>query len=128
MNKINPLYILIVSAVLFIFSIASVSFSNSKLVEVKEDNKQYMIIANKYQSLQKAWGTNSTSQDEIEKLLKSSGIYNANILKSGKSLKVNIQNTNIKTLDKFMNKVLNKTINIKSFSLEKSSLTIEVVL
>ena len=130
MSKINPIYIFIISLCLFLYSVFELNIANDKLIDIKEQNKQYIKVANKYNALQKAWGNNAkrkkTLEKRIEKFLRISNINNVNIIKSGKTIKIKIVNSNIKALHKFMNKILNEKMIIKKFSLTKSSLNLEI--
>jgi len=127
MNKINPLFILIFAIVFFVISLISLSSVKNTLVDAKQQDKQYLVLANEYNSLQNAWGKETRTKQRIEKILKLSNINNARISLNGKIIKINIKNTKIKFLDKFMNKVLNETITINKIILNKNSLYIEAV-
>jgi hypothetical protein len=126
MNKINPLYIFIFSVVLFLLSTISIISSSSSLQFKKEDINKYIIVANRYNNLQKSWGKNSGAKNTINKILKSSNIQNASINKTSNTIKIYIKNTSIDILDKFINKVLNEHLIIKKFTLTKNELQIEV--
>ena len=126
MNKFNPLYILLFSIILFLYSAININLQNTTLLQVQEENKQYLKIATKYNSLQNAWGKNNNTKKKIEYILKLSNIKNAHITIKDKIIKIKIENTKLKSLDKFMNKVLNETIVIINFSLTKNSLLLEV--
>jgi hypothetical protein len=125
MNKINPLYILLFSIVLFIFSIINLNTANDGLSKIKEQSKEYLQIANKYNALQNAWGQNKPKK-KIEKILQLSNIQNANIITNNKSIKIIIKDTKLNLIDKFMNKILNETIKVKKFTLTNNSLDLEV--
>ncbi len=125
-NKINPLYILIVTICLFLYSIIELNLSNDNLLQIKEENKNFIKIATKYNTLQKAWGINNNIQKRCENFLKLSGIRDAHITTNTKIIKIKIRNADLKSLDKFMNKLLNKTIIILNFSLTKNSLDLEI--
>ncbi|MEA3498624.1 MAG: hypothetical protein U9R16_06140 [Campylobacterota bacterium] len=126
MNKINPLFVLLFSFLLFIYSLISLNSSNIKLENIKDETKEYLSIATKYNSLNKAWGDSRDTKKLCEKILNSSNIKNAKIVSNGKSIKIQIKNSDKKSLDRFMNKILNETIVVLSFSLRKNSLDLEV--
>jgi len=126
MNKFNPLYLLLFSLILFIYSIINLNNLTTKLENTKISNKQYIKNGQKYNALQKAWGKKNNAKKKINGILKLANINNANIITNNRTIRVKIRNANLHSLDKFMNKILNDTIIILNFSLTKSSLDIEV--
>ena len=128
MNKINFLYILLFFSLLFIYSIINLQVSNKNLAQMQVKNKQYLEIAEYYHSLQLAWGKDKKIKNKIEHILLLSKIDNVSIITNAKVMKIKIINSNVKSLHKFMNKLLNKTIVISKFSLTKSSLDLEIEL
>ncbi|MCK5111610.1 MAG: hypothetical protein KAQ94_08825 [Arcobacteraceae bacterium] len=126
MNKFNPLYLLLFSIMLFLYSMVDLKSSNESLLQIKEQNKQFVKISTKYNSLQKVWGKEQGTKKKFENILKLSNIRNANIVTNGKTIKIKIKNASLKSLDKFMNEILNETIVILNFSLTKNNLDLEV--
>lgn len=126
MNKFQPIFILLFSIVLVVFSIVNLELSNNKLVKVNKQNKKYLKIATKYKRLQEVWGKENNSYITCKNILRLSNIQNASISTSSKIMKIKIENAKITNLNQFMNKLLNDTIIISSFVLTKDSLILEV--
>ncbi len=126
MNKFNPLLLLLLTICLFLYSIIDIKSSNEYLKKVSKQNKQFVEIATKYNMLQQAWGKGSTTKKQCEKFLKLSNIKNAKIVANRKTIKIKIENASLKSIDKFMNKILNNTIEILNFSFTKDTLNLEI--
>jgi len=126
MNKINPFYVLIFSVLLFLYSIINLNSVSSKFVLKKETTKKYILLAERYNNLQKTWGKENKTIKLINKIIKSTHIQNANINKLNKIVKIRIKDTTIEVLDKFFNKILNEHLIINKFTLTKSELTMEI--
>lgn len=126
MNKINPFYILLLSAIIFVYSIFALQNGYSDLSIASKENKEFTNIANRYNGLQKVWGDNKATLKKIENIIKQSNIKNANIVSNDKTIKIEIKNTSLKSIDKFINKLFNESIEVLNFSLTKKSLDIEV--
>jgi len=126
MSKFNPLYILLFSFCLFIYSMIVLNKTTTKLTQARLLNKQYIQNGQQYCVLQKAWGKQNNTKDKLDKILQSSNIKNAHIITNDKTIKIKIINANLKSLDKFINKILNETITIINLSLTKSTLELEI--
>ncbi len=126
MNKINPLYILALCFSIAIYSILNLKTTNEQLETIKDQNNKYLILATKYNSLNKAWGDSRDIQKVCEKILKVSRIKSSKITKNGLTMKISIEELTKKQLDMFINKILNETITIIRFSFTKNSLEMEV--
>lgn len=126
MNRINPFYILLLSAIILVYSIFALQNGYTDLSIASKENKEFSNIANRYNSLQKVWGDNKATLKKIENIIKQSNIKNANIISNDKTIKIEIKNTSLKSIDKFINKLFNESIEVLNFSLTKKSLDIEV--
>jgi len=126
MNRFNPFYILLFSVLIFSYSVFALKNGYSDLSVESKDNKEFISVANRYNTLQKAWGDNSSTLKKIENIIKQSNIKNANIISNDKVIKIEIKNTSLKSIDKFINKLFNESIEVLNFSLTKKSLDIEL--
>ncbi len=126
MNRLKPMYILLFSFVLFLYSIINLNLVNNKLTQTKKESTKYLKIANKYKDLKISWGDIKNQEKRIYSIIKISNIQNANIVKTGKTIKIDIKNLTPRVLDKFINKILNEKIVVDNLILTKSSLTMEV--
>jgi hypothetical protein len=126
MNKIHPFYILILSFALFLYSLYRLQISKNNLYQTQIENKNYTKIANKYQALQKAWGDGTNINKKIKNILQALSLKNTKFKTSKNSLTIYIKNTNIKTIHKFMNEILNSKIVILEFAIQKDNLSLKV--
>ena len=126
MNRFNPFYILVFSALIFSYSIFLLENENNDLIVATKDNKEFVNLANRYNTLQRTWGDNTKTLKKIENIIKQSKIKNANIISNDKTIKITIKNASLKSMDKFVNKVFNESIEVLNFSLTKKSLDMEV--
>lgn len=126
MNRFNPFYILVFSALIFSYSIFLLENENNDLIVATKDNKEFVNLANRYNTLQRTWGQNTKTLKKIENIIKQSKIKNANIISNDKTIKITIKNASLKSMDKFVNKVFNESIEVLNFSLTKKSLDMEV--
>jgi len=126
MSKINPLFILGFTFLLFIYSIINLSFAKTSLYDMKLDFKQYNLISNRYYNLKNKWNKNKNIKDKIKNILKLSNIKEYNINTTNKTIKIKINNSNVKVLGTFMNKILNETFVISKFTFTQTSLDLEV--
>jgi len=99
--------------------------SKNIINETKKFN-EYKKMAIKYNDLKKSWSNIQNQKELINKAIVSSGVKNANIELKNNTIKVKIKNISIKKLNKLVNKILNKKLNIVRFYFNNNSLEIEV--
>ncbi len=128
MMRINPLYILALVVVLFLISISNLQNTKESLSQSKQENKQYLEVANEYQNLNKNWGKNSNSESKLNNILKVLDIQNISVNKKNKKIEIVIKDADIKKIDKLINKILNENIVIKSLYLTKNDFNMEIVI
>ena len=125
-KKIDPLYILVFTILLFVLSI--ILFNNSK----KELNSSQLELENvskkglDYYNLKNNWqNRNNTIKiiDNIIQVVKLKQI-DKKILK--KKIKIKFKSNSSKKIDKFINKILNQKLNILKLDINKNSVDLEV--
>ena len=126
MSRINPLYILFAVVLLVLISFISLKSANESLEKTKYEHKEYMKVANNYHSFKTSWGNSNNTEKKIESILKIAKIQNANITSLNKTIKIEIEKVKIRSLDKFINKLLNEQVRIQSFSISKDTLILKV--
>ncbi len=128
MNKLNPLYILVL-----VFTILIISFV--KLNDVKKDYALESSLVNSFDEkaivfndYKKTWFNEKVTIGKLESILKSSIFKNEKILKTQNKnlIKVKIESSNPKILDKFLNRILNEKFLIKKLDINKRSIFIEI--
>lgn len=128
MNRLNPLYV-----VLLIFTIVFVSFfslSNEKNLykEKVEESTQLEQKSKEYKSLTNVWKNEEYVNKTVDEILKNSTFKNENIVKtaSKENIKIRIESSNPQVLDSLLNRVLNKQLIIKKLELDKNFINLEI--
>ena len=122
---IDPLFLLVSS--LFIFLLSIYILSNTKYQKIQsynEFNKNIGII-NQYSSLKSSWIDKKIQLKKVNKLIKILHIKNAKIIQNSNKMTVEIK-SNINTLHRFLNKLLNEKLNIVKLKISKDTLKFEV--
>ncbi|MCK5294806.1 MAG: hypothetical protein KAJ49_09150 [Arcobacteraceae bacterium] len=126
MKNINPLFLTIACAIILSIAIFSLDSAKKSLKVEKKEFEEFKQLAVKYNTLQKHWGDKKLIIENIQKILKSSGIRNANIIEKNKTVVVQIVSMNITQVDKFVNKLLNERLSIKKLEITKNKIILEV--
>ena len=128
MNRLNPLYI-----VLLLFTVLFISFFS--LINIKkvyseklEETNEIQIKAKEYNSLVSYWKNEEFIQKTLDEILKNPLFKNENIVKTEtkESIKIRIETPNSQILDSFLNKILNKQLIIKKIELDKNYINLEI--
>jgi hypothetical protein len=86
MNKINPIYILLISFSLFLYSFYSLQISKENVKQAQIENKNYIKLANEYQALQKAWDNGKNVDKKIKNILNRLNIKDTKIQTDEKAI------------------------------------------
>jgi len=124
--NINPLFLLLMSFSILLISIYSFNMASKNIINETKKFNEYKKMAIKYNDLKKSWSNIQNQKELINKAIVSSGVKNANIELKNNTIKVKIKNISIKKLNKLVNKILNKKLNIVRFYFNNNSLEIEV--
>jgi len=126
MKKLDPLYImllsavvLVVSIVLFNKSISGVEKSQSELININN-------IALSYSQMKKDWGNSQHTIKVVDKMIASVGIKILDKKITKKKIKIKIDKISLKKIDKFVNKILNEKLNILKLNITNNSINLEV--
>ena len=124
---IDPLFLLVSSLFIFLLSLYILSNTkNQKIQSYNEFNKNAKTI-NQYSSLKSSWIDKKIQLEKINKLIKVLHIKNAKIIQNSNKITVEIK-SNINTLHRFLNKLLNEKLNIVKLKISKDTLMFEVEL
>jgi hypothetical protein len=126
MNKVNPLFVLIVTIIILFISIFYKQQEQQRLSILNEDYKSLEIVAKKFTSMDKSYQNSEHIMKTIENVIGKSNIKNVDITKNKSKIILEIKNSNSRSLNNFVNKVLNEKLNIKKFQLQEDKLLIEV--
>lgn len=128
MNRLNPLYI-----ILLLFTVLFISFFS--LINIKkvyseklEETNEIQIKSKEYNSLVSYWKNEEFIQKTLDEILKNPLFKNENIVKTEtkESIKIRIETPNSQILDSFLNKILNKQLIIKKMELDKNYINLEI--
>ncbi len=128
MNKINPLYILVLLGTIFFLSFYIL---NESIYDFNKKNHEYnniQIKAKEYKDFRTTWNNKKYATNVINQILKNSSFTNQKILRvdSQNSIKIKIQSNEQKILDNFLNKILNKKLILKKLELSKRYINLEI--
>ena len=119
MNRLNPLYLLFLSAVIALFAIYSAKQEQQKLEDLQSEYRFKREIALKLKALKNAYSPKR--QREILRLLRTPKVKKSGVkFQSTKEhLTITGRGIDVKTANMITAKLLNGTYNIKEFELKK---------
>jgi len=133
MNRVNPLHIGLLLAVVIAFLFFQLSSVKTELEEAKVSFETSEKLAVDLSSLKSAYADKRKSKKALEKILANRTIKAANltIKRNKKSITISSKSLDAKTLNTLMGKVLNTSFNIVSLKVKrlsdtKASLAMEI--
>jgi len=128
MKKIDPLFLLLSSIVIFLIAIFKLNDIENNYIDKKLDYHNYQLLALKYNSKYKLYSDKNIVLKKIQTILNLSNISNATINKSTRKISIYIKDIDIKKVDKVINKLLNTKLNLVGLKITKNSVYFEVEL
>ncbi len=121
MNRINPIQIIALIVVLFLFFSFKLSDAKEELVEEKDSYKKTSQIAIKLDALKSTYKDKTKTLKKLNKILNYPLVKKAEVTKDVKSSKVVLEaeSINKQSLNYLMGKLLNNTFNISSLNIKK---------
>lgn len=128
MNRLNPLYIILLFITTVFLSFYSISNKKNAYYKKVEETKQLEIKALEFKNLLNAWTSEKYIHSTLDEISKSQIFAKEQILISAthELIKIKIDSANPEILDIFLNKVLNKQLIIKKMQLDKNSVNLEI--
>lgn len=133
MNRINPIYIVVLLMIVLSLVIYNLGASKSELAENKESFKTTQAIALKLASLKNVYADNIKIKQSLQRVLNDASLRSAGLETKFKrtSLNISAQNIDLKTLNLLLSKILNaayvvESMKIKSVSDTKADLKMEI--
>ena len=126
MKKINPITILFISLITVFISLILLKQSNIDLKGQNEILKETKIIANEYSSLKRSWNDPKNVTKTVDKIIKQLKLKTLVMDDNKKKITITIKNGSYKTIDKFINKILNANLIILKLNIKKDSLYLEI--
>ena len=128
MNRLNPLYLILLSLTIVFVSFFSLSNEKKSYLEKVDESKLLQQKASEYQSFTGYWKDEKFINKRIDEILKNSLFKNEQITKttSKESIRIKIESSNQQVLDNFLNRFLNKQLMIKNLEIDKNFINLEV--
>lgn len=128
MKRLNPLYIVLLFITILFISYWQLNNVKEEFASKNSEFENIQIKAKEYTSLKSQWSNKEYAIKTINQIIKNK-LYSTEkvlIAEVGNSIKVKVQSTNSKVLEDFLNKVLNKPLNIKNLNMTKDFISLEV--
>lgn len=128
MNRLNPLYIILLFITIVFLSFYSISNGKKNYYKKVEETKQLEIKALEFKNSVNTWTSEKYVNEILDEILKSQILAIEQISRSSTKelIKIKIDSANPEILDIFLNKVLNKQLIIKKMQLDKNSINLEI--
>ena len=128
MNRLNPLYIILLFITIVFLSFYSISNEKNAYYKKVQETKELESKALEFKNSVNTWTSEKYVNNILDEILKSQIFTKEQISKrSTKELiKIKIDSTNPEVLDIFLNKILNKQLIIKKMQLDKNSINLEI--
>ena len=128
MNRLNPLYLILLLLTIVFISFFSLSNEKSLYLEKVKETKMIEEKALEYKAMTSYWRNENFINKTVDEILKSSMFKNVQIIKTSSkdSIKIKIESSNPQVLDNFLNRVLNKQLIIKNLELDKNYINLEI--
>lgn len=133
MNRINPIYIVVLLTILLSLLIYTLNASKSELKENKESFKTTQALALKLVALKDVYADNIKIKQSLQKVLNDPSLQSAGLESKFKtaSLSISAQSIDLRRLNLLLNKLLNaayviESMKLKSISDTKAELQMEI--
>lgn len=128
MNRLNPLYIILLFVTITFLSFYTSVNENKYYIEKLDEVKILQTKAFEFKSLVNTWTNEKYINSTLDEILKSQIFVNQQITKTAtkESIKIKIQSVNPQVLDAFLNKILNKQLIIKKIELDSNFIDLEI--
>ena len=128
MNRLNPLYIILLFITIVFLSFYSISNGKNTYYKKVEETKELEIKALEFKNSLNAWTSEKYVNNILDEILKNQIFTKEQISRSSTKelIKIKIDSAKPEILDIFLNKVLNKQLIIKKMQVDKNSINLEI--
>ena len=128
MNRLNPLYIILLFTTILFLSFYTTSNEKSLYLEKINEVKSLQTKALEFKSLVNSWTNEKYINSTLDEILKAQIFVNQQITKTAtkETIKIKIESANPQVLDTFLNRVLNKQLIIKKLEINSNFIDLEV--
>ena len=123
---LNPIIILLFTIVLSSISYISLLSSKKDLEQTKEEFKLFNTLALQYNQYNTIYANKQQIIKELKTILATTHLSSSNLKVDKKTITIEIKKVDIKVLDRFINKLLNKKFNIIYFNLKENYLKVMI--
>lgn len=130
MNRINPLYVLLIVC---ITTLLSFYYLNNKKYNYLEENEKFRVFKQdsfEYMSLKNGWFNETKTKEDINSLVSDRKFRKSNIVRSFENSLATIKlvSNNKQTINYFISHLMQKEFRIKSFYITNKLVKVEVFL
>lgn len=128
MKRLNPLYVILLFLTILIISIFLLNKEKNNFKEKSQEYSTFKIKAKEYKNLKEQWLNEKFVNETLDQILKNKIFSNQKILRATTKdlVKVRIESDDPKILDSFLNKILNKQLELKKLEIEKRFINLEI--
>lgn len=130
MNRINPLYLLLLSFIIVFISLSMLASEKNLFLSKIEESRLFEKMSVDFIALKKEWFDKNEIKKQINVLTNNSKFRKADIITTFEDkkavIKLNSQDKNI--IESFVNKILNNKFLINKLEISKTSVFVEVSL
>lgn len=128
MNRLNPLYVILLFITITFISFYSNSNAKNLYLEKIDEAKNLQIKALEFTNLVNSWTNEKYINSTLNEILKSQVFENQQIIKiaTKENIKIRIESANPQVLDALLNKILNKQLIIKKLEMNSNSIDLEI--
>ncbi len=128
MNRINPIYFLLLCFMVVIMSFSILSDSKNELIQKNEKKLAFEQTVHTYLGLKKGWFEKIETQQQIKYILNDFTFKKAKISSTIQNKKaiIKLKTKDKKTIKQFVNKLLNKKLLINKLDISKTTVIVEV--
>ncbi len=128
MNRLNPIYVLALVAVILFISFNMLFNIESEYNSAYKEKNSLGAKAQAFNEYKSRWFDKKSVEKRIDMLLKNSSFQNEKVLKVVNSnlIKIKIESKNQKILQTFLTRILNEKIMINKLQIEKDFISLEV--
>lgn len=128
MNKINPLYLILLMFTFVYISFEILSQTKENFIEKSNEYNSVKQKAKEFKELNNSWANKNRTIRTINQITNSPKFRKHKILKveTQKNIKLKIESIDSKVLNDFLNRVLNKQLIIDKLELQKTYIALEI--
>lgn len=128
MKRLNPLYIILLFLTFVFISFFQLNSTKNEYKNAYSDYEDLRSISKDFNELKTQWNNEKYVNETLDVILKNKMFSNQKILRAkvNNVIKLKIESSDPKILDNFLNKILNKPLQINKLELDKSFINLEI--